>query len=85
MQSWREVAAQVVLLTGEQEMTKVFLKTLGLFDYERIVASTPSDVTKMLSMGVHLEEVIWEGRFSKEEGSSETNKSSYGFSKNKES
>ena len=28
-QRWREIAAQVVPSMGEQEMTKVFLETLG--------------------------------------------------------
>ena len=54
-QSWREIAAQVVPPMGKQETTKVFLKTLGSFYYERMVASTPSDFTEMVSMGVHLE------------------------------
>ena len=53
-QCWREIAAQVVPPMGEQEMTKVFLKTLGSFYYERMVSSAPSDFTEMVSMGVCL-------------------------------
>ena len=67
---------------GKQEMTKVFLKTLGSFYYERMVASAPSDFTEMVSMGVYLEEAVKERRLTKYEG---TKKSSYGFSRKKES
>ena len=63
-------------------MTKVFLKTLGSFYYERMVVSEPSDFTEMVSMGVRLEEAVREGRLTKYEG---TKKSSYGFSRKKES
>ena len=63
-------------------MTKVFLKTLGSFHYERMVTSAPSDFTEMVSMSVRLEEAIREGRLTKDEG---TKKSSYRFSQNKES
>ena len=62
-------------------MTKGFLKTLGSFYYERMVASTPSDFTEMVSMGVHLEEAVREGRSTKDEG---TKKLSYEFSRKKE-
>ena len=48
-QRWHEIAFQVVPPMGEQEMTKVFLKTLGLFYYERMVASAPSDFIEMES------------------------------------
>ena len=37
-QIWRKIASQMVPPMGEQEMTKVFLKTLGSFYYERMVA-----------------------------------------------
>ena len=67
---------------GEPDITKVFLKTLGSFYYDRMVASAPSDFTKMVSMGVRLEEFVREGRLTKDEG---INKSSYGFSRKKES
>ena len=56
VQRWREVDAQVVPPMGEKEMTKVFLKTLGPFYYERMVASASSDFTEMVNMGVRLEE-----------------------------
>ena len=65
-------------------MTTIFLKTLGAFYYERMMASTPSDFTEMVRMGVHLEEAIREGRLTKSEGSSNVKKPSYGFVKKKE-
>ena len=83
-QRWREVAAQVVPPMEEKEMTKIFLKTLGAFYYERMVASAPSDFTEMVGMGVHLEEAVREGRLTKNEGSSNVKKPSYGFVKKKE-
>lgn len=60
-QRWREVAAQVVPPMEEKEMTKVFLKTLDTFYYERMVASAPTDFTDMVNMGVRLEEAVREG------------------------
>src|ERR1044072_8139677 len=65
-------------------MTKIFLKTLGPFYYRKMVASAPNDFDEMVSMGVHIEEVVREGRFSKGEGSSGATKPSFGFSKKKE-
>ena len=58
---WRKGSAQMVPPMGQQEMNKVFLKTLGSFYYERMVASAPSYVIEMVSMGVHLEEAVREG------------------------
>ena len=78
------VVAQVVPPMGEQEITKVFLKTLGSFYYEIMVASSPSDFTEMVSTSVRLEEAVREGQWLKDEGSSGTKKSSYWFSKKKE-
>ena len=80
-QRWREIASQVVPPMGEQEMTKVFLKTLGSFYYERMVASLSSDFTEMVRMGVCLEDAVREGHLTKDEG---TKKSSYGFSRKKD-
>ena len=54
-QRWREVAAQVIPPMEEKEMTKIFLKTLGAFYYERLVESAPSDFTEMLGMRIRLE------------------------------
>ena len=68
----------------EKEMTKIFLKTLGAFYYERMVASVPSDFTEMVGMGIFLEEAVREGRLTKSEGSRGVNKPSYGFTKKKE-
>ena len=45
-QRWRELAAQVIPPLSEQEMTKVFLKTLGPFYYRKMVASAPNDLLK---------------------------------------
>ena len=47
-----------------------------------MVFSASSDFTKMVSMGVRLEEAVREGRLTKDEG---TKKSSYEFSRKKES
>ncbi|KAI5405524.1 hypothetical protein KIW84_052349 [Lathyrus oleraceus] len=63
-------------------MTKIFLKTLSSFYYERMIASAPSDFTEMVNMGMRLEERVREGRLSKDEGSSSKR---YGaFSKKKD-
>ena len=48
-------------------MTKIFLKTLGAFYYERMVASAPIDFTEMVGMGVRLEEVVREGCLTRSE------------------
>ena len=64
-------------------MTKNFLKTLGAFYYERMVASAPSYFTEMVGMGVRLEEAVREGRLTKSEGSRGVKKPSYGFTKKK--
>ena len=80
----REVAAQVIPPMEEKEMTKIFLKTLGSFYYEKMVASAPSDFTEMVGMGIRLEEAIREGRITKGESSRNTKKPSYGFTKKKE-
>ncbi|KAI5398880.1 hypothetical protein KIW84_064315 [Lathyrus oleraceus] len=50
-------------------MTKIFLKTLSSFYYERMIASAPSDFTKMVNMGMRLEEGVREGRLTRDEGS----------------
>ena len=82
---WRQITAHVLPPMGEQQMTKVFLKTLGSFYCERMIASAPNDFTEMVIMGVCLEEDVREGRLTKDEGSSGTKKSSYEISKKKES
>ncbi|KAI5409341.1 hypothetical protein KIW84_054950 [Lathyrus oleraceus] len=68
-QRWRELAAQITPPLEEKEMTKIFLKTLSSFYYERMIASAPSDFTEMVNMGMRLEEGVREGRLSKDEGS----------------
>jgi hypothetical protein len=67
-------------------MTKIFLKTLGSFYYERMIASAPSDFTEMVNMGMRLEEGVREGRLIKESGSSNihTKKFEGSFPKKKE-
>ena len=57
-QRWRELAAQIVPPLEEKEMTKIFLKTLSSFYYERMIASAPSDFTEMVNMGMRLEEGV---------------------------
>ena len=83
-QRWREVAAQVIPPMEEKEMTKIFLKTLGAFYYERMVESAPSDFTEMVGVGVLLEEAVREGRLTKGEGTRGVKKLAYGFTKKKD-
>lgn len=54
-------------------MTKLFLKTLSLFYYDRMVASALSDFTGMVNMGLRLEEGVSEGRL-KECGSADSSR-----------
>ena len=63
-------------------MTKIFLKTLSSFYYERMIASAPSDFTEMVNMGMRLEERVREGRLSKDEASTSKR---YGSSFSKDS
>jgi len=66
-QRWRDVAAQVSPRIEEKEMTKLFLKTLSQFYYERMVGSAPKNRAEMVGMGVQLEEGVREGRLVKDE------------------
>ena len=83
-QRWCEIAAQVISRMEEKEMTNIFLKTLGAFYYERMVASAPSDFTEMVGMGIRLEEAVREDRLTRSESSRGVKKPSYGFTKKKE-
>jgi hypothetical protein len=84
-QRWREVAAQINPPLEEKEMTKIFLKTLDSFYYERMIVSAPSDFTEMVNMGMRLKEGVREGRLAKEsDSSSGTRKFEGGSSKKKE-
>ncbi|KAK2436742.1 hypothetical protein QL285_021714 [Trifolium repens] len=85
-QRWREIAAQISPPLEEKEMTKIFLKTLGSFYYERMIASAPNDFTEMVNMGMRLEEGVREGRLVKASGSSNiyTRKFEGSFLKKKE-
>lgn len=66
-------------------MTKIFLKTLSSFYYDHMIASAPNDFTKMVNMGMQLEEEVCEGRLTKEVGSSSNfKKFGSGFIKKKE-
>lgn len=66
-------------------MTKIFLKTLSSFYYNRMIASAPNDFTKMVNMGMRLEEAVREGRLTKEaDASSHVKKFANNFSKKKE-
>jgi hypothetical protein len=69
-QRWRELAAQIMPPLEEKEMTKIFLKTLSSFYYERMIANAPLDFTEMVNMGMRLEEGVREGRLTRDEGSS---------------
>ena len=51
-------------------MTKIFLKTLSSFYYEKMISSAPSDFTEKVNMGMRLEEGVREGWLWKEEVSS---------------
>ncbi|KAI5390428.1 hypothetical protein KIW84_075664 [Lathyrus oleraceus] len=46
-QRWRELATQITPPLEENEMTKIFLKTLSSFYYEKMIASAPNDFTEM--------------------------------------
>jgi len=61
-QRWRETAAQVSPRIEEKEMSKLFLKTLNQFYYEKMVGSAPKNFAEMVGMGVQLEEGVREGR-----------------------
>ncbi|XP_058727116.1 uncharacterized protein LOC131598545 [Vicia villosa] len=50
-QRWCELAAQVVPPLSEQELTKVFQKTLGPFYYGKMVVSAPNNFVEMPSFG----------------------------------
>lgn len=54
-------------------MTKLFKKTLSLFYYDQMVASTPNDFTEMVNMGIILEKGVCERRL-KESGSSNSSR-----------
>lgn len=57
-QRWRRLVAQVSPPLEENKMTKM----LSPFYYDRMVASAPSDFTKMVNMGLILEEGVREGQ-----------------------
>ena len=84
-QRWREITAQISPPLEEKELTKIYLKTLSTFYYDRMVASAPSNFTEMVNMGVRLEEAVREGRLVKgEESASGSKKYGSGFPKKKE-
>ncbi|XP_028223068.1 uncharacterized protein LOC114404171 [Glycine soja] len=85
-QRWREVAAQIIPPLEEKEMTKIFLKTLSQFYYEKMVASAPTDFTEMVNMGVRLEEGVREGRLTGESAPAASNAKKFGghFAKKKD-
>ena len=81
-----EVAAQIIPPLEEKEMTKIFLKTLSQFYYEKMVASAPTDFTEMVNMGVRLEEGVREGRLTGESAPAASNAKKFGghFAKKKD-
>jgi len=68
-QRWRDTVAQVSSRIEGKEMTKLFLKTLNQFYYEKMVGSAPKNFAEMVGMGVQLEEGVREGRLVKDETS----------------
>jgi hypothetical protein len=62
------IASQINPPLEEKEMTKIFLKTLSSFYYERMIASAPSDFTEMVNMGMRLKEGVREGRLAEDSG-----------------
>ena len=83
-QRWREIAAQISPSLEEKELTKIFLKTLSSFYYERMVASAPCDFTEMVNMGVRLEEAVREGRLVRNTESSSSKRYGGALQKKKE-
>ena len=84
-QRWRDTAAQVSSRIEEKEMTKLFLKTLTQFYYEKMVGSAPKNFAEMVGMGVQLEEGVREGRLVKDGTSaSETKKFGNNFPRKKD-
>ncbi|KAI5436042.1 hypothetical protein KIW84_022472 [Lathyrus oleraceus] len=81
-QRWRELATQISPPLEEKEMTKISLKTLSSFYYERMIASALNDFTEIVNMGMRLEGGTREGRLSKEEASA-SKKYGGSFSKRK--
>jgi len=65
-QRWRGFAAQIVPPLEDKELTRIFLKTLSPFYYERMIATAPSNFAEMVGMGMRLEERVREGRLRKE-------------------
>jgi hypothetical protein len=60
-QQWRNIAAQVSPRVKEKQMTKLFLKTLSQFYYEKMVGSASKSFADLVGVGVSLEGVR-EGR-----------------------
>ena len=83
-QRWREIAAQISPSLEEKELTKIFLKILSSFYYERMLASAPSDFTEMVNMGVRLEEAVREGCLVRNTEPSSSKKYGGAFQKKKE-
>ena len=54
-QRWRGFAAQIVPPLEDTELTRIFLKTLSPFYYERMIASPPGNFAEMVGMGMRLE------------------------------
>jgi len=65
-QRWRGFSAQIVPPLEDKELTRIFLKTLSPFYYERMIATAPSNFAEMVGMGMRLEERVREGRLRKE-------------------
>jgi len=62
---WRQIVAQVRPPLEENELTKIFLKTVDQFYYKKMVASAPNNFVEMVAMGMRLEEGVREGHLVK--------------------
>lgn len=82
---WRGVAAQISPPLEEKEMTKIFLKTLDTFYYDRMVSNAFHDFSDLVDTGMHIEEALREGRLTKETAFfSDTKEFGLGFDTKKE-
>lgn len=84
-QRWRKVATHICPPLKEREMSRIYLKTLIPFYYERMIASELNEFNDVVNMGMRIEEGVHEGRLVKEGGSSSSvKKFGVGFPKKKE-
>jgi hypothetical protein len=78
-QRWRELAAQTRPPIEERELSKMFIHTLNPFFYEKMFNMVSRNFTEVVETGMCLEEVIRQGRLTKESTPASTAKK-YGHS-----